>query len=42
MQLTEDQITEHLRANPAFFERNAHLLTEIYLPSPHGPAGSRM
>lgn len=36
MQLTEDQITEHLRANPAFFERNAHLLTEIYLPSPHG------
>lgn len=36
MQLTEEQITEHLRANPAFFERNAHLLAEIYLPSPHG------
>lgn len=36
MQLTEDQITEFLRADPKFFERNAYLLTEIYLPSPHG------
>ncbi|HQR61237.1 MAG TPA: DUF484 family protein [Methylophilaceae bacterium] len=36
MQLTEDQITDYLRADPQFFERNAHLLTEIYLPSPHG------
>ncbi len=36
MQLTEDQITEYLRNDPTFFERNAHLLTEIYLPSPHG------
>lgn len=36
MQTTDDQITEYLRTNPAFFERNAHLLTEIYLPSPHG------
>jgi uncharacterized protein len=36
MQLTEDQITEFLRADPTFFERHAHLLTEIYLPSPHG------
>lgn len=36
MQTTDDQITEYLRINPAFFERNAHLLTEIYLPSPHG------
>ncbi len=36
MQLTEDQISEFLRADPTFFERNAHLLTEIYLPSPHG------
>lgn len=36
MQLTEEQITEHLRTDPTFFERNAHLLTEIYLPSPHG------
>lgn len=36
MQPTEDQIVDHLRANPQFFERYAHLLTEIYLPSPHG------
>lgn len=36
MQSTEDQITEFLRGNPTFFERHAHLLTEIYLPSPHG------
>lgn len=36
MQLTEDQIVEHLRSNPQFFERHAQLLTEIYLPSPHG------
>lgn len=36
MQSTEDQITEFLRGDPTFFERNAHLLTEIYLPSPHG------
>ena len=36
MQPTEDQITEFLRADPTFFERHAHLLTEIYLPSPHG------
>lgn len=36
MQLTEDQITDYLRTDPQFFERNAHLLTEIYLPSPHG------
>lgn len=36
MQLTEEQLTEHLRTDPTFFERNAHLLTEIYLPSPHG------
>jgi hypothetical protein len=36
MQSTEEQIINHLRADPTFFERNAHLLTEIYLPSPHG------
>jgi uncharacterized protein YigA (DUF484 family) len=36
MQFTEDQMIESLRADPTFFERNAHLLTEIYLPSPHG------
>lgn len=36
MHPTEDQIIESLRADPQFFERHAHLLTEIYLPSPHG------
>ena len=36
MHITEDQITDFLRTDPTFFERNAHLLTEIYLPSPHG------
>lgn len=36
MQPTEDQITEFLRTDRTFFERNAHLLTEIYLPSHHG------
>lgn len=36
MQFTEEEIINHLRADPTFFERNAHLLTEIYLPSPHG------
>jgi uncharacterized protein YigA (DUF484 family) len=36
MQNTDEQFCEYLRANPQFFERNAHLLTEIYLPSPHG------
>jgi uncharacterized protein YigA (DUF484 family) len=36
MQTTDEQFSEYLRANPNFFERNAHLLTEIHLPSPHG------
>ena len=36
MSLPEDQITEFLRTNPTFFERNAYLLNEIYLPNPHG------
>lgn len=36
MEPTEDQIVEYLRANPQFFERQAALLTELYLPSPHG------
>lgn len=36
MQITEEQITEFLRKDMTFFERHAHLLTEIYLPSPHG------
>ncbi len=29
-------ISNYLRADPFFFERNAHLLAELYLPSPHG------
>ena len=36
MQTNDEQFSEYLRANPHFFERNAHLLTEIHLPSPHG------
>src|ERR1017187_6568548 len=36
MQLNEEQIADYLRENPTFFEHNAHLLAEIYLPSPHG------
>jgi uncharacterized protein YigA (DUF484 family) len=36
MESTENQIVESLRADPKFFERHAYLLTEIYLPSPHG------
>jgi len=36
-QTENDQtISDYLRADPLFFERNAHLLTELYLPSPHG------
>jgi len=34
--MNEEQIADYLRENPAFFEHNAHLLAEIYLPSPHG------
>lgn len=36
VQNNDEQLSEYLRADPHFFERNAHLLTEIYLPSPHG------
>lgn len=36
MQLSDDQVADFLRNNPHFFERNAHLLADIYLPSPHG------
>ena len=34
--LTDEQLSDYLRKDPQFFERNAHLLAEIYLPSPHG------
>lgn len=36
MELNEQQVSEFLKQDPQFFERNAHLLTELYLPSPHG------
>ena len=35
-QVTEDQVTTYLCANPQFFEHNPALLAEMYLPSPHG------
>jgi uncharacterized protein YigA (DUF484 family) len=31
-----EQVAVFLRRNPQFFEHNAALLTELYLPSPHG------
>lgn len=31
-----DQVAAFLRKNPQFFEYNAALLTDLYLPSPHG------
>lgn len=34
--LNDKLVSDFLRQNPLFFERNAHLLTELYLPSPHG------
>ncbi|OZA05235.1 MAG: hypothetical protein B7X95_07165, partial [Methylophilaceae bacterium 17-44-8] len=32
----ENEIKAYLKAHPEFFEHNAHLLTEVFLPSPHG------
>lgn len=34
--MQEDEITAYLQSNPAFFEKNASLLADIHLPSPHG------
>jgi uncharacterized protein YigA (DUF484 family) len=34
--LSDDTVSDYLRNNPEFFERNAHLLAEVHLPSPHG------
>lgn len=34
--INESDIKHYLKSHPDFFERNAHLLTEIFLPSPHG------
>lgn len=35
-EIPAEQIKSFLRKHPNFFEENAHLLTEISLPSPHG------
>jgi uncharacterized protein YigA (DUF484 family) len=34
--ISADDVKNYLRTNKNFFEENANLLTEIYLPSPHG------
>jgi uncharacterized protein len=35
-QIAQDQVITYLRKYPQFFEHNAALLAEMYLPSPHG------
>ncbi|MFW5432420.1 MAG: DUF484 family protein [Methylophilaceae bacterium] len=34
--MQEDEIAAYLKDNPVFFEKNASLLADIHLPSPHG------
>lgn len=34
--ISAEQVKDYLRNNPNFFDKNAHLLTEISLPNPHG------
>lgn len=34
--MQEDDVAIYLKDNPAFFEKNASLLADIHLPSPHG------
>ena len=34
--IDENSVKEYLKNHPEFFEYNAQLLAEIYLPSPHG------
>lgn len=34
--MQEDEVAIYLKDNPAFFEKNASLLADIHLPSPHG------
>lgn len=34
--VSDDQVSSYLRSHPHFFEQHASLLSEIYLPSPHG------
>lgn len=35
-EISADVVSEFLRKTPHFFEKNASLLTELFLPSPHG------
>ncbi|NOU25778.1 MAG: DUF484 family protein [Methylotenera sp.] len=34
--ISADEVSSYLRSHPHFFEQYANLLTEIFLPSPHG------
>jgi len=34
--MQEDEVVAYLENNPQFFEKNASLLADIHLPSPHG------
>ncbi len=34
--ISTDEVSDFLRKNPYFFEKNASLLAELFLPSPHG------
>ena len=34
--INENDIKQYLKTHPDFFESHAHLLTELFLPSPHG------
>ncbi len=34
--MQDDEVMSYLQANPEFFERNAALLADVHLPSPHG------
>ena len=34
--ISADEVSSYLRSHPQFFEQHASLLTEIFLPSPHG------
>ena len=35
-EISTEDVSEFLRKTPHFFEKNARLLSEIFLPSPHG------
>lgn len=36
MSLNPEEVAEYLQRNPEFFESHAHLLTEVFIPHPHG------